>query len=79
MFYLYGYGSHPQLIDHSDNELYIINKLGECMDEENFFYYSIVLRLPEQDIAYKLIYSQMDYIEYVEEYRANNKQKVLRK
>ena len=76
MFFLYGYDTSPYLIYSSSEEYNVICKLAECIDEEHCMHYSIVLRTPEQDFSYKLIYSEKDFIDYVEEYKASNKQKV---
>lgn len=78
LFRLCGYVSERrgvEQIDISEYEEDIIQTLGECMSRNPDAGYSITIITEEQHIPYQTIYSFQDYINYLEEYEAMNKER----
>lgn len=66
-------------IDLAEFEEDIIQTLGECLSRNPEAGYTITIITENQHIPYQTIYSMQDYINYLKEYEASNKQKVLKK
>ena len=73
MFRLYGYIPDLKFIKKDNNEEKIIDTLGKYIYKQERIQYMIIQNNGEGDIAYKIILSEKDYLEYVQEYVKNNK------
>ena len=73
MFRLYGYIPDLKFIKKDNNEEKIIDTLGKYISKQERIQYMIIQNNGEGDIAYKIILSEKDYLEYVQEYVKNNK------
>jgi len=73
MYKLYGYIPDLKLIKKDNNEETIIEHLGKNIHKGEHIQFMIVYNDGLGDMAYKIILSENDYLEYIQEYIKNNK------
>ena len=72
MFKLYGYVPNLKLIKASFDEGKIIRTIGEYIDRLEHIHFIIVLHLEDRTIPYRLILSQDEYYDYLDDYEHSN-------
>lgn len=75
MFKLYGYTNKGlELLLVSFNEDKIIEKIGEYIYIVDDVHFVIIKNLEDRQVPYKTIFSEKDYIDYMEEYYLNKEE-----
>ena len=73
MYKLYGYIPELKLIKKDNNEEKIIDAIAKYIHKVEHIQFTIVYNDGLGDLAYKIILSDKDFMDYIQEYVKNNK------
>ena len=73
MYKLYGYIPELKLIKKDNNEEKIIDAIAKYIHKVEHIQFTIVYNDGLGDLAYKIILSDKDFMDYIQEYVINNK------
>lgn len=79
MYKLYGYIPDLKLIKKDTNEEKIIDTIAKYIHKVEHIQFTIVYNDGLGDLAYKIILSDKDFMDYVQEYVVNNRPLTRRK